>query len=323
MGYSHLSLDFERELKKLQNLNDTYFKLTSELKNYMTIFFTLTFGNTDFMRITESMGYERREFQLKRQCKSINFFLKKLRKTKKIKNDLYYFAAKELQKDGNLHLHMSLNIHEDDLISFIEFVYWFKKQKFKNIGQIGRTHFSISTAFKNKIKTYFTIKEIRDKHDKNKIMYWIPLLEMREFTSGEANFIEFVSLNDLKRRYQKNILEYITKTVISHNKISQDDLKIIKMGVMKNYNEHHIKSFIKSAHNSDFKKDIELIRSICKKVYTTTRFPISYHAYQRNYMKLIKHNKNFKKFYNVIRACETGILELKNNVFYYNGKKVV
>ncbi len=133
-------------------------------------------------------------------------------------------------------------------------------------------------------------------------MYWIPTLETREFLSGESNFIEFVSINDLKERYQKNILEYITKTVISHNKINENDLKVIKMGVMKNYNEHHVKSLIESANNSKFKNDVKLIRSICKKIYTTTRFPISYHAYQRNYMKLIKQNKNFKKFYNVIKA---------------------
>ena len=315
--------NFEKELKKLQNLNDTYFKLISELKNYITIFFTLTFGNTDFMRVKGNMGYERKISQLTHQCKSINFFLKKLRKTKKIKNDLYYFAAKELQKDGNLHLHMSLNIHEDDLLNFIEFIYWFKKQKFNNIGQIGRTHFSVSTAFKNKIETHFILKEIRDKKDNNKILYWFPLLETREFSSGEANFIEFVSLNDLKERYQKNILEYITKTVISHNQISKDDLKVVKMGIIKNYNEHHIKSLVRSVHTSDFKKDIELIRSICKKIYTTTRFPISYHVYQRNYMKLIKCSKNFKKFFNVIKACETGVLELKNNTFYYYGKEVI
>ncbi len=31
MNYSSLSSNFERELKKLQNLNDAYFKLISEL----------------------------------------------------------------------------------------------------------------------------------------------------------------------------------------------------------------------------------------------------------------------------------------------------
>lgn len=313
----------EKELKKLENLNDAYFKFISRLENYITIFFTLTFGNTDAMRVKVNMGYTRKISQLNRQCKSINYFLKKLRKTKKIKNSLYYFAAKELQKDGNLHLHASINIHVSDLINFIEFIYWFKRQKFNNIGQIGRTHFSVSTAFKNKIKKYFSLKEIRDRKDNKKFLYWIPTLETREFFTGEANFIEFVSIKDLKERYQKNILEYITKTVLGKDDINEDDLKALKMGVLKNYNNHHIKSLIKSAKNLNFKSDVEVIRNICRKVYTTTRFPVSYHTYQRNYMKLIKHNKSFRKFFNVIKAYEIGILELKHNKFYYVGREIV
>jgi len=74
MNYSPVSSNFERELKKLQNLNDVYFKLISELDDYIIIFFTLTFGNTNFMRVKEYMGYDVKISQLKRQCKSINFF---------------------------------------------------------------------------------------------------------------------------------------------------------------------------------------------------------------------------------------------------------
>ena len=243
-----------------------------------------------------------------------------MRKTKKIKHELYYFAAKKLQKEeaDYLYLHMSLNIHWEDLFNFIEFIYWFKKQKFKNIGQIGRTHIQINKIYKKEIDKYYNFAPAKDKDNPEKIEYWIPYVEPKAFSTGEANFFEFISINDLKERYQKNIIDYITKTIIS-----QYNLKVIKMGVMKNYNEHHVKALLKSANNSDFKRDIELIRSICKKVYTTTRFPVSYHAYQRNYMKLIKQDKNFKKFYNVIKACETGILELKNNTFYYYGKEVI
>jgi len=64
---------------------------------------------------------------LKKQYKSLMFFIKKLRKTKQIKSPIYYFTALELQQNGNLHMHLALN--QKDLEGFISFIYWYKIQR--------------------------------------------------------------------------------------------------------------------------------------------------------------------------------------------------
>ena len=247
----------------------------------------------------------------------MHHFLKKLRKTKKIKNKVYYFATKELQENGKFHLHASINIHKDDLISFIEFVYEYKRKKHKNIIPIDRTFIVLSNAYKKIIEKEFRLTPVKDKKNPEKDTYWIPYMESRKFTHGEATFFEFVTLNDLKKRYNENITNYITKTILA-----QYDLQTIKTGVNKSINIHNLKDLIKSAENKYFREQVKKIRNICGKVYTTTRFPVSFHLYQRNYTKLVKVNKKFRSFYNVIKSFESGYLQIKNNKFFYMGKEV-
>jgi hypothetical protein len=313
----YMEYKIEKDIKIVTNLNHAYFRLIAELKNYITVFLTTTFGNTDNMKFDSNTKEYIKQKILHKQCDSLNHFLKKMRKSKKIKHKIYYFAAKELQSIGNLHLHASVNIHIDDLIPLIEFIFWFKKQKFKNIGQIGRTFLVISNAYKKMIEDYLKIEDVKDKKNPEKIYYWFPYLENRTFNSGEITFIEFVTLNDLEERYNENITKYITKTIIA-----QYDLKTIKTGVIKSINKHNLKGIIKSAKNLKFREQVKIIRNICGKVYTTSRFPVSFHLYQRNYTKLVKINKKFKSFYNVIKSCERGYLQVKNGKFFYMGKEV-
>jgi len=158
---------------------------------------------------------------------------------------------------------------------------------------------------------------VKDKKNPDKDTYWIPYIESRKFGDGETTIFEFVTLNNLKERYNNNITNYITKTILA-----QYDLKTIKTGVIKSINLHNIKDIIKSAENRYFRKEVQKVRSICRKVYTTTRFPVSFYLYQRNYTKLIKVNIRFKNFYNVIQSFEKGFLQIKNGKFFYMGNEV-
>ena len=318
--YSEIEI-IKREIKIVNNLQNAYSRLIAEKKDYLTIFFTTTFGdkNNDVQKNVTDINDEEeiKNLILNNQCQALHHFLKKLRKTKRLKHKVYYFETKELQSNGKLHLHASINIHQDDLISFIEFVYEYKRKKHKNIIPIDRTYISLSNAYKTIIEKEFRLFSVKDKKNPEKEIYWIPYIESREFTSGEATFFEFVTLNDLKERYNENITNYITKTILA-----QYDLQTIKTGVIKNLNIHNIKNLIKSSEDKNFREQVRTIRNYCRKVYTTTQFPVSFYLYQRNYTKLLKVNKKFKSFYNVIKSFERGYLTIKSDRFFYLGKEV-
>ena len=307
----------EIEIKKLENLSNAYSKKISELENYMTLMITITFGNTsnalirvNLIQKNESLYYR----LLKKQYKSLMFFIKKLRKTKHIK-DGYYFAAFELQQNGNLHMHMHLALNQNDLQGLINFIYWYKNQKFKDVFNIGRTHIGLSTYYRKIIENELLIRltKVTDKTDSTRIMYIMNYLETRDFGSGEATFWEFLSINDLKERYNENIINYIKKTMVS-----QIDLTALKIGTAKNWTSHNIKEILNSINNSDFSKHIKIIRKVGQ-VYTFSHslFALKFKLYQDNYSKLIQVNNKYKSYYRANKDFERNILQYINNQFFY------
>ena len=242
-------------------------------------------------------------------------FIEKLRQTKHIKNPIYYFATFELQQNGNLHMHMHLAIHQNDLKGLINFIYWYKNQKFKDMFNIGRTHIGLSTYYKKIIEHEFCIRlvKVTDKKYPSKIMYIMNYLETRDFGSGEATFWEFVSINDLIERYNENILNYIKKTVVS-----QVDLKTLKIGAAKNWTSHNIKEILDSIDNSDYRKHIQTIRKVGQ-IYTFSHslFVLKFRLYQDNYSKLIQINSKYKSYYRADKDFERNILQYVNNQFLY------
>jgi len=306
------------EIKKIENLSNAYSKIVAENKDYITLMITITFGNHSNARIKPNMidRFESKYYELlKKQHQSFMHFIKKLRKTKYIKFAIHYFTAFELQKNKNLHLHMHLSLHIKDLEGFIKFIYWYKKQIFNNIFNIGRTHIGLSTSYKNIIEKELILKEVKDKTDSNRIMYIIDGLEARDFYSGEATFWEFVSISDLKNRYNENILNYIKKTVAS-----QIDLETIKIGTTKNWTSHNIKSIIHSIENSNFRNDIKIIRKVgLVYTYSYSTFALKFKLYQSNYSKLIKMNKRYNSYYRANKDFKRGILSTtKDKKLYYN-----
>ena len=307
----------EIEIKKLENLSNAYSKKISELENYMTLMITITFGNTSnaLIRVNLIQKNENLYYRLlKKQYKSLMFFIKKLRKTKHIK-DGYYFAAFELQQNGNLHMHMHLALNQNDLQGLINFIYWYKNQKFKDVFNIGRTHIGLSNYYKKTIENELQIRlnETTDKNDPTRTMYIMNYLETRDFGSGEATFWEFLSINDLKERYNENIINYIKKTMVS-----QIDLTALKIGTAKNWTSHNIKEILNSINNSDFSKHIKIIRKVGQ-VYTFSYslFALKFKLYQKNYSNLIKINPKYKSYYRANKDFEIGMIQYINKNFFY------
>jgi len=280
----------EIEIKKLDNLSNAYSKKVGEQKNYMTLMPTITFGPTSAnTRIPVGLIYTNPEkyFKLlKIQYDSLMHFIKKLRKTKHLKNPIHYFAAFELQsKSDNLHTHMHLATHEKDLQGFINFIYWYKQKKFDKsyLFPIGRVHIGLSSVYKNFIENKLKIKlEPKPaKIDPTRIEYYMPYLETRIIDDGDATFWEFMTVNDLKERYNENILNYIKKTIVS-----QIDLETFKTGVAKNWTSYNVKTILKSIEKSKFKRDVEIVRTVGQ-VYTFSHstFALKYRLYQDNYSK--------------------------------------
>jgi len=83
-------------------------------------------------------------------------------------------------------------------------------------------------------------------------------------------FLEFVSLSDLKERYNKNIINYIKKTVVF-----QIDLAALKIGAIKNWTSHNIKTILNSIEDSQFRKNVRIIRKVGQ-VYTFSSFQLVY-----------------------------------------------
>ena len=298
----------EIEIKTIENLSNAYAKKISKYENYLTLMLTLTFGNISNARINKNLRYKNYETYielLKKQYNSLMYFIRKLRKTKKIKYKINYFATFELQKNGNLHMHMSLNIHKSDLIGFIEFIYWYKVQKFKNYYNIGRTHIGLSTFYKTIIEKNFRLEKIADKKNPNKILFIINYLENRDFYSGEATFWEFISINVLKERYNENINNYIKKAIVA---IEIKKEEILKLGAIKNWNYHNLKEILNSIDNN-FRKDVKTIRKVGQ-VYTFSHstFSLSFRLYQDNYTKLKRLNSKYGSYYNADKDYELGIL---------------
>lgn len=305
----------KREIQILQNLSKAFSKFIAQQNDYTNLMITVTFSKKSAQRITKSMSEKQIYTILKNQYNALMLLIEKLRRSKRMKTKIYYFATFELQNDNNLHMHMLLSIHNNDLIGFIKFIYDYKKKSL-NEYQIGRTHIGLSAIHKNKIEKEFMLQEIQDKTYPEKKMYILPTIDSREFNSGEATFFEFVNANDLKERYQENIVNYIKKTIAG-----QLDTETIKIGVAKNWNEHNLKTIFNSLQNTKYHKQIQMIRQVGQ-VYTYTRLPVSFSLYQSYYMLLKKVNKKYMSYYNVITDYLNGILEVKNNKFFYNSNLI-
>lgn len=333
-----------REILSVKNLSKGYSKYVSKFDNYTTLMITITFGNTDAKRIDKlskkfkeeikqlnekekvkeieelKKELEKEKFKiLKNQHKSLMYFMEKLRRTKKIKHKIFYFWTCELQRKGDLHMHISLSIHLGDLNNFFEFVLKYKCQKLpRYIYQIGRVHIELLKDLQNNVefslKDRNVIKFVGYKKIVKTKFYYFYTEECRTFKSGETTFLEFVDEKGLKARYNENIIDYLKKTIVS-----QLDYDIIQYAVSKNWNEHNLKNIFKSLINKKSYQEIRRIREVGR-VYSHSVLPFPFRLYQKYYMCLKKRDKKYAVYYNIISDYLNGKIIIKENKIYLDNE---
>ena len=245
-----------REILIVNNLSKAFARYVSTFERRVTLMVSLTFGKNRaeiVQELKENIGKKRKQLSdknkrkklkiyfekekmriLKKQYESLMYFIEKLRKTKRIKNQVFYFWTCELQKKGDLHMHISLNIHLDDLNNFFKFILSYKCKNLPNqVYQIGRVHIGLLEELKNKIE--YSLKPVKEtkfvdyKKIKTKIVHYFHTEDCRIFKDGDATFLEFINEKGLKERYNENIIDYLKKTIVS-----QLDYDIIQYAVSKN-----------------------------------------------------------------------------------------
>jgi hypothetical protein len=331
------------KIKIIDNLSNSYVKKVSEEKNYITLMLTVTFGKTSNASISENIkcNYPNKYLELlKKQHKSLMHFIKKLRKTKLIKHKKHYFCVFELQDNGNLHFHMHLMIHENDLEGFINFVYWYKKKEFKGYYNIGRTYIELSSIYKKIFEKKFTLIKTKDKpypgkpYNDKKISYVIKELDNRDFNKGESTFWEFLSVKDIRDRYDDNIVKYLKKTLVAKFTSKQIDnilnfdknkVKIHQRILIEGWIKYSLKSILNSIdypqdknESEKFRNNVNTIRKVGQ-VYTfsNSTFTLKFKLYQQYYTRLKNLHKKYGFYYNADKDFEFGILILVEGEFQY------
>jgi len=291
--------------------------LTSALSRYIAqkgrvgFMMTLTFGKRTRIDL-ESMDREQVVAVASRQYDGCMAFLYKMRKSKRIKDDIRYMAVMELQSDGNLHMHIFLSVVEEDMFGLLAFVYDFKHRHVepyqnnnKEVYPIGRLHIGISARYESKLKRKYSMQGYEAKSVKGKTEYYLFSLESRSFQSGDWTPIEFYTEAMIRERYDEKITHYLIKTF--DGGYALDEISI-KEGVAKCQIGHDTKTLYASEKLA--KLQMRFIRMVGRRVYTHSRLPVSFAWYQKHFKELVALDPEYRLFYKVIQDVESGKLKL-------------
>jgi len=270
---------------------------------------TLTFGTIGRINLTQ-MTDEKLTTGGKKQHKSLMSFLNKMRRSKRVKEDIRYMATTELQSDGNLHSHIFLSVEDDDYIGLIEFIYGFKKRYTElytyqdtEVYPIGRLHIGISARYRNDILRRYAFYSVTAKSDTSRTENYISSLESREFKSGDWTPIEFYDEKMLRDRYEDLIVNYLTKTLNGKYELEEKD---VKEGIAKCQLRHDTKTVFSDEYIS--RLQVRFVRLVGKKLYTHSVLPFPFKLYQRHFKSLKEYNSNYTLYYRCITDLQDGKL---------------
>jgi len=296
---------------------------TSGLARYIAengrvgIMITLTFGSDtriDFVRMGDTLLLE----SAIKQHQSLMSFINKMRRSKRVKEDIRYMATIELQSDGNLHLHIFLSVEEDDLFGLIEFIYDFKKRytepytyKLAEVYPIGRLHIGISMRYQKQFQQQYTINPALAKSDRSRTENYIVSLESRDFASGNWTPVEFYTEQMIHDRYEEQVTNYLTKTLSGEYELEE---KYVKEGVSKCQLGHDTKTAF--SDNYIAKLQVHFVRFIGKRLYTHSKLPFPFKLYQRHYKLLKAYNSNYTLYYRCITDLQEEKLIIKGEKIF-------
>ncbi len=286
---------------------------------------TLTFGSDariDLVNMGDDMIVERAT----KQHQSLMSFLNKMRRSKRVKEDIRYMATTELQSDGNLHQHTFLSVEEDDLFGLIEFIYDFKKRytepytyKYSEVCPIGRLHIGISMRYQHQFKLRYSIKPFSAKSDSSRTENYISCLESREFKSGNWTPVEFYTEQMISDRYEEQVTNYLIKTLDGKYELEE---KHVKEGVAKCQLGHDTKTVFSDTYIS--KLQVRFVRTVGKRLYTHSVLPFPFKLYQQYYKQLKEYNPHYRLYYKCITDVQDGKLTVKGqNILDDMGYQIV
>lgn len=313
------------KVAQLKNLSSAMARYSAEDDRLM-LFVTLTFGSkerVDFQRMAQA----KIKRMAKLQYNSLMSFVEKMRRSKRFKCDVRYFAVVEVQPDaGALHAHISVSVNGvDEMFALIEFIQEFKGRykepymfKSKVALPIGRSHVGLSSTLEKELKQNYTLKPFSAKGDSSRTEHYMPELEQREFLRGNWTPIEFYTKSMLEDRYAEQITDYLLKTATGEFVL---DEKTIKEGVRKCQLSHDTKSLSKAG---DYINMLHvLFVRLAGRVYTHSRFPFPWSLYQQHRKALIAHDSKYKIFYSCIESARSGELRVDGSVIFDGAGNVV
>ncbi len=315
----------EMKIAKLKNLSSAMARYSAEDDRYMALV-TVTFGansRVDFQRMTQ----QRIKEVAATQYNSLMSFVFEMRRSKRFKFDVRYFAVIEVQPEGGaLHAHISVSVNGvDDMFALVEFVQDFKGRhtqpyvfKSKQASPIDRSHIGISSMLKKEFKQKYIMESHAAKKDRNRTEHYMPELEKRGFLSGSWTPLEFYTKTMIEDRYEKQIADYLIKTAEGELAV---DTNIIKEGVRKCQLKHDTKSLLEL---DDYINKLHvLFVRLVGRVYTHSRFPFSWSLYQKYYRAFIAYDSKYKLFYSCIEDSRDGKLVADGGVIFDGAGNVI
>jgi|GEM_PF-6862395 len=336
----------DRKRAQIKNLANSLPMLMSHNDRFTQLSVTITFG---YNRVKNCRNYEEIEKCIRGQASSAKAFLEKIRGSKffrqkgKSKCPLdkryHYISAVELQKDGDIHLHIAMYVQNniDELVKIIQLIHGIRKRRrpypeWSNIDcrnnheppckrnlenmddeyyEVGRTHIGLSSYWRRKLSDKFILRQAADK--KTGVMqHVIEDLNYGLFVNGQYTFLEFYDRERLKAT-NRDFVDYLIKMQATG---SGD----IKSAVYRSQTTHHLKSMVESADR--YEKDRAVLSHLKIRVlqYSQSFFPVS--LYQKIRSALIRYDKKYKHLYHAtLDLCE-GLLRIvkeKGKTVVYGG----
>jgi len=314
------------KIAKVKNLSSAVARYFAEDGRLMALV-TLTFGansRIDFQRMSAVKIREVAEGQYN----SLMSAVYAMRRSKRFKSDIRYFAVVEVQPEGGaLHAHITVSVDGiDEMFALVEFIHEFKGRytkpytfKTKEAFPIDRSHIGVSSMLEKAFNKKYILKPYKAKGDQSRTENFMSEIEQREFLSGSWTPLEFYTKTMMEDRYEEQVTKYLLKTVEGEFVL---DTNTIKEGVNKCQIGHDTKSLLDSESYIN-KLHVLFVRLVGSRVYTHSRFPFSWSLYQKHRNALIGYDSKYKIFYSCIEDARSRMLVADSGVIYDSNRNII
>jgi len=314
------------KIAKLKNLSAAVARYFAEDNRLMALV-TLTFGaksRADFQKMSNEKILETGGIQYN----SLMSLTREMRRSKRFKSDVRYFAVVEVQPEGGaLHAHLAVSVDAiEEMFALVEFIHDFKGRHTesyvfnkKSAFPIDRSHIGVSSSLEKAFNKKYTLKPYSAKGNTSRTESLVQELEQREFLSGGWTPLEFYTKTMMEDRYEEQIAKYLLKTAEGEFVL---DTNTIKEGVANCQLGHDTKSLLDQDSYIN-KLHLLFVRKVGSRVYTHSRFPFPWSLYQKHRRALIAYDTKYKIFYSCIESIRSGELIVSAGAIFDNKNNVI